>query len=82
VTPPQHVIDELFKSLRRRYPHLEDNENIFRNIDYDSGSSAQVMYGAKVTYHDSGNSFEALFEYQENREKQVYYWYCRLDWRD
>jgi len=82
VSPPQHIEDELLDILRRRYSELEDNENVFRSVSYNSGSSAQARYGAEVTYHDSHGSSIALFEYVENREKLTYYWYCRRDWRD
>jgi hypothetical protein len=82
VNPPQNVEDELHQTLLRRYPDLEGNQDVYRSISYGSGSSAVSRYSATVTYYRGQGSFRALFEYQKNREKQVYYWYCSNDWND
>lgn len=82
VHPPENVEDELLETLKRRYPDLERNEGVLQQISYDSGSSPQAKYGAKVDYHYNQGVSTALFEYREDKERRSYYWYCRHDWRD
>ncbi|MDV2077793.1 hypothetical protein [Marinobacter xestospongiae] len=82
VHPPENVEGELLETLKRRYPELESNEGVFQQISYDSDSSPQAKYSARVNYHLGQSVSTALFEYREDREKRSYYWYCRHDWRD
>lgn len=82
VNPPQNVEDDLHETLIRRYPDIEGNKEIYRSISYGSGGSRLSRYSATVTYYHSQSSYRALFEYQENREKRAYHWYCTHDWND
>lgn len=79
VDPPQQVKDQLEQLLLLRYNNLGENGN--RNITYALGKYP-VKYTARVTYYCTNTSSVALFDYQENKGKREYDWYCTHDWND